>query len=443
MDLSDIGDWVWDNRDDILTGVGTVLEIWDDYERKEISETAAKFTRQRQILDITAFIAEQSRLREINLARKTWMDESQRAVIEGVRDYALAESDYWSTRSAAELSMGRGRAADDALERKLRFDVQEGELAVQGAKIAAARLSLGHERAGNEFRQAAVLARQDAIADKRNLLNVETAERGQILMARQASVRAGLASVQARREQVIGVHAAQREGRLEEAQLAGGAVAAGMGARGMGAGSFAGTAGRQIGREAARDIRQLDLGAAAQLGQLGERQADLMLEGQRIRSEGRIGAARDAVRAAELDAEGMGYRADLEGLRGEQAQLQGREGILAAQEGLLDTERLAIESGRAISERQRIRDETRAQLVAAQSGLRGAAATIDATKATADLADLEIDISQIGAEITTGDTAVAIADWTLSNVPDLPDLDTFFLRGAIGTLLGGGQRSWG
>ena len=427
--------------DDVLTGVGTVIDLWDDYERKEIAEKSAKFTRQRQILDLAAFIANQQRLSDINKGRRTWMHESQRAVLEGARDYAATEAEYWKTRGAAELAMGRGRAADDALMREQRFNVQSAELAVRGAQIAQARTSIGFERAGNEMRQAQVMAQQETLEAQRSLLGVETAERGKILAARQRSVTAGLEAVQARGRQVEGVLGARVGARVEEAQMARGAVSAGLGARGM-AGSFEGTAGRQIGREAGRDILELNLGAASEMAALGERQAGLLLEEQRIRSEGALGAARDAVRGSEITAEGLGLRARAQELRAEGAQVQGREAVLAAQEDLLGVEALAIESGRTVSDRQRIRDETAAEIAAGTAGLRAGAATLDEARATADLADLDLDISQIESEITAGDTAIAIADWTLQKVPDLPDYDTFFLRGAIGTILGSRQRGW-
>ena len=430
-----------DTLGDILTGVGTAIDLWDQWERKEVNEEVAQFTRQRQILDITAFIGEQTRLREINNARMEWMDTSQRAVIEGQRDYANAERSYWRTRGAAELAMGRSRAADDALMRGRQFDTQAAQLNVRGAQIAAQRMTLGHERGANELRQAQNLAQQEALADQRNLLNVETAERGRILAARQQSVSAGMQTVQAKQAQVAGVLRSRVGARTEEAVMAGGAVAAGAAARGL-TGSFEGTAMAQIGRQAGRDIMELGLGAASEMAGLQERQAGLMLEGQRIRSEAALGAARDAVGRSRLAAEGMGLRARGEELQAEQMALGGREGVLRAQEGLIETERLAIESGRQVSDRQYERDLLQADLTAAQSGLREGAAALDATRAEADLADLTIDISQIGSEITSGDTAIAIADWTLQQAPELPDSDMFFLRSAIGTMFQTGQQAW-
>ena len=427
---------------DVIEFGGAVIDLWDNWERKEVSDAAAKFTRQRQILDISAFVREQFRLKDINTARKEWLNVSQRNVLEGTRDYAWAEAAYWNNRATSELEMGREQAADDALLRRRQFDSQSAALAVRGAEIAARRLSVPHERAENELRMAQSMARRETLARERTLLDAEAAERGEILAARTQAQQAGLAAVQARQAQVRGVGEMRTTARIEEAQMATGAVAAGSAARGM-AGSFTGTATAQIGREAARDIAEIGLGVRSELAGLGERQAGLMLEGQRIESEGRLGAARDVVRRAELDAEGMGLSAEQAGLRARGAELGGREGILSAQEAQLGVEALAIASGREVSGRQLGRDLLQADLAAGQLGLRGAGATLDATRAIADLGDLELDISQLGSEITSGDTAIAIANWTLSRVPELPDTDAFFLRSALGTLLGSGQGRWG
>ena len=426
---------------DVIDFGGSVIQLWDDWEQKEINDASAKFTRQRQILDISAFVREQYRLRDINNARMEWLDISQRAVLEGSRDLARTEATYWRTRSTAERAMGRSRAADDALARTREFDNQEAALNVRGAQIAARRLSMGHERSALELRQAEALAQREVLAEERSLLGLEAGERGKILAARQQAVQAGLAQVQLKQAQVSGVGAMRMQARGEQAQMEMGAVSAGAAARGL-TGSFEGTAGALVGREAQRDITEIGLGVQAELGGLRERQAGLMLEGQRIRSEGALGAAGDAVRRAQLAAEGMGLSADEAALQAQVAELGGQEGILAAQEAQIDTQRLAIESGRQISDRQLLRDQTRADLTAAQSGLQAAGADLDAVRAIADLGDLDIDISQLGSEITSGETAIAIADWTLSRVPDLPDTDMFFLRSAIGTLLGSGQGSW-
>ena len=426
----------------VLTGVGTVIDLWDDYDRKETNKAAAKFTRQRQILDVTAFIASQRRLKELNLARKGWMDTHQRAVLQGQRDYAAVEADYWRIRAVTDVVHGRERAADDALTRSIGFDRQSAALAVRGAELAAARRETAFQRQGNELLQSQALAEQEALSAERSLLDVETEERGRILAARQASVTAGMATVQARQAQVAGVLGTEVAARREEALMSAGAVAAGAGARGL-SGSFEGTAGRQIQREASRDILQLGLGADAQMAQLEERQADLVLEGQRIGSEARLGAARDAVERAGLDAQGRGLEARRMALRGEEATLGGREAILQAQGAELEVDRLAIESGRQISERQYARDVVEADLAGRVSGLRAASSELDRTRAQADLADLEIDMSRLGAEVTMGDTAIAIADWTLQRAPELPDYDTFFFRSALGTLLGSGQGAWG
>ena len=273
--------------DDVVDFGATVIDLWDDWERSEISDASAKFTRGRQILDISAFVREQFRLKDINTARKEWMDISQRNILEGTRDYAWAESDYWTNRAKSELDMGRSRAADDALMRRRQFDSQSAALAVRGAQIAAQRLSMPHERAENELRQSQALARRETLAAERSLLDVETAERGQILAARSRSVQAGLESVQMRQAQVRGVGQARIGARQEQAQMAFGAVEAGAAARGM-AGSFTGTAGAQIGREAQRDIAEIGMGVRSELAGLRERQAGLMLEGQRIESEGRL-----------------------------------------------------------------------------------------------------------------------------------------------------------
>lgn len=425
----------------IFTGVGTVLQLWDDYDRTQVDKRSAQFTRQRQIFDLTAFISNQRRMNQINAARKQWMEGSQRTVLEGQLAYARTERDYWRDRGHAELEMGRELAADDALARSLDFDQQAAALSVRGAQVRASRLSLGHERAGNELRQAQALAQRDAIEAERSLLGVETAERGRILAARQQAVVAGVEAVQARQAEVAGVLRSRVGARREQLQMETGAIAAGAASRGL-SGSFEGTATAQAGREAGREILELGLGAASDLAQLGERQAGLMLEGQRIRSEAAIGAARDESEYARLDADRMGALARGEELRAEGAELAGREGVLAAQEAQLGVERMAIASGRQMSERQYGRDIRRTALDARQTGLRSAGAQLDLTRAQADLADLDLDVSALGAEITSGSTALAIANWTLEQAPELPDYDTYFFRGALGTLLGSGSEAW-
>ena len=511
---------------DLLEFGGTLIDLWDDWETKEVNDAAARFTRGRQILDIAAFVGEQTRLREINTARAEWMNISQRAVLEGTRDYARAEADYWSGRAQAELDMGYTRAVDDAVMRERDFRNLERTLETRGAQIAANRLNLGaeyaeldvgqariaaqrlslgvdraqvgvgyariaaqrqqmgHERVEIGYRQQEAAAREDALGAERRLLESEAAERGQILEARRQAQQAGLQAVQARQAQVRGVGQMRTTARMEEAQMAGGAVAAGAAARGI-TGSFEGTAGRQIGREAARDVAEIGLGVRSEMASLAERQAGLMLEGQRIVSEGRMGFARDEAARAGLRAQQRGISAEQAGLRGQlamqegqrrildaeaaglQAQaaaVEGQEGVLTAQLAGLQAQRTAL-GGRAavfgaqeaeiaqeqeglvwardISDRQLFRDQTRTALTGAQTSLRGAAAELDTVRAVADLGDLDLDISQLGAEITSGDTAIAIANWTLSAVPELPDTDVFFLRSALGTLLGSGQSRWG